>query len=36
MHRVHFDRKGHPVFDLAGERDLNKDLDEISLKIIVE
>lgn len=36
MHRVHFDRNGSPVFDLAGERDLSKDLEEISLKIIVE
>lgn len=36
MHRVHFDSKGRPVFDLAGEMDLSKQLSDIILKIIVE
>lgn len=36
MHRVHFNKKGNPAFDVAKERDLNPALAEVILKVCIE
>ncbi len=36
MHRVHINRSGVPLFDVAQERDLNAKLADVTLKVIVE
>jgi GH43 family beta-xylosidase len=35
MHRVHFNKQGIPIFDIAGGRDVNIALTEVVTKIIV-
>jgi len=35
MHRIHFNKKGVPIFDVANERDLNPELADLSIKVIV-
>ncbi len=35
MHRMHFNRKGVPIFDLVGERELNNAFAEVVTEIIV-
>lgn len=35
MHRVHFNKKGIPALDLYGERDLNQDLAEVSIRVVL-
>lgn len=36
MHRVHFNQKGVPVFNLTKERDLNSTLCDLAIKVIVQ
>ena len=36
MHRVHINRAGVPLFDVAQERDLNTELRDVTLKVIVK
>lgn len=36
MHRVHFNKKGVPVFNMTKERDLNSKLTEVCTKVIVK
>lgn len=35
MHRVHFNNKGVPIFDVARERDLNPKLTDVEIEIIL-
>jgi GH43 family beta-xylosidase len=35
MHRVHFNAKGEPVFDVIGENDLKAELCELSIEVEV-
>lgn len=36
MHRVHFDKKGIPVFNMSKERDLNPKLCNFTIKVVVK
>lgn len=36
MHRVHFSKKGLPVFNVANERDLSPALSDFSINVVVE
>lgn len=35
MHRVHFNNNGVPIFDVAGNRDLNPELTDVEIEIIL-
>lgn len=36
MHRVHFNRQGKPVFDVAGDRDVHPELTECTIQVAVQ